>query len=175
MSRWILPLALALVPACAAEDDPKDDDLDIDIDDGGGDGTTDGGGSGDDAGDDGTTTPDDRPGLPACSASDGHATTIERMVSSTTGVVIASVSYGGGCSDHAFELCWPSGEFSEELPVSVQLELLHSGPPDACEGWITEDIELDVTSMADAYADAYGAGGGEMVLMIHGNAVSYTF
>jgi hypothetical protein len=175
MRGWMMVLAFVW-GGCASDDSNKDDDLDVDFGDGSGGGDASGDGSSGDGGSDGTTDGDDGPGLPACSASEGHDTTIERMVSSTdSGILQVSVSYGGGCESHAFELCWPSREFSEEVPVSAQLELLHTGPLDSCEAWVTEDLELDVTPMAEAYRAAYGTDSGEIMFSIHGHSVSYTF
>lgn len=169
LSRWAVFLCAA--QACSPAGAPKDDDLDVQISDNAG-------GSGSDGTTDGDPTdgdPTDGPGLPPCRSADGHATTVERMVESTSGIVAMTVSYGGGCETHSFELCWPSGEFQEEVPVSATLELLHTGPPDACEAWVTEDLELDVTPMAEAWTHAYGSSSGELVLQIAGHSVLYSF
>jgi len=173
-SRWAL--FLWTTQACSPAGAPKDDDLDVQISDpaggSGGDGTTSSGTT-----DGGTTgsAPTDGPGLPPCRSADGHDTTVERMVESTSGILAMTVSYGGGCETHSFELCWPSGEFQEEEPVSATLELLHTGPPDSCEARVTEDLELDVTPMAEAWTHAYGSSSGELVLQIAGFSVLYRF
>ena len=163
----ILFCAVAL-SACTGDDTDKPDDSIDDIYD-------DGPGGGDD--DSGTTDSGipDGVGLPDCSSSEGHATTIERVATTTTGTVDMVVSYGGGCETHAFQLCWPDGTLTEEVPVMARLELLHTGPPDPCEAWITEELSLDVTPMAEAYRTFYGSSTGEMMLDIHGHGVLYTF
>lgn len=164
-----LGLLCVLLPACQPTEDKPDDSVDDIYDD------TPGGGDTDSDTPDPDTGSTADLGLPDCSSTEGHATTIERVVSTTEGTLDMVVSHSGGCETHEFSLCWPSGAFLEEVPVSANLELLHSGPPDPCEAWITTELALDVTPMAEAWRSAYGSEHGEMDLLIHGWSVRYSF
>jgi hypothetical protein len=72
---------------------------------------------------------------------------------SETQKVELSVSYGGGCSEHYFELQLVSG-CRESFPVQCDLELVHTtDEPDMCEAYITQDLELDLPEvmLTDSY------------------------
>ncbi len=63
---------------------------------------------------------------------------------SETKKVELSVSYGGGCSTHSFELKLASG-CMESYPVQCSLLLVHTtDKPDMCEAYITKNLELDL-------------------------------
>ncbi len=67
-----------------------------------------------------------------------------------------NVSYGGGCSEHSFEL-EPINGCLESFPVQCTLSLLHTtDKPDFCEAFITRDLELDLP--AEFFSDAYYTG-----------------
>ncbi len=168
--------SVLLASACRAKggggDAPNDAANDVDIYDAspgdGGDGDGDGGdGDGGDGGDGDL-------GLPAC-PSDGSAHSPDWVLDPSDGAVSVGVSYGGGCEEHVFELCWPDGAFMESEPVGARLELWHSGEPDFCEAWIEEERVIDVSPMADAWRAAYGDGPGELVLHIGEYSVTYRF
>ncbi len=72
---------------------------------------------------------------------------------SETQKVELSVSYGGGCSEHYFELKLMGGCL-ESFPVQCGLELVHTtDKPDMCEAYITRNLELDLPEvmLTDSY------------------------
>lgn len=154
--------------ACQPTEDKPDDSVDDIYDE-----TPDGG---DDSGTPSTDTGSTAGlGLPDCTSAEGHATTIEWVAETTDGSLDLVVSHSGGCETREFSLCWPDGAFVEEVPVSARLELLHTGPPDLCEAWITTELTLDVTPMAEAWRAAYGSESGELDLHLHDWSVHYAF
>ena len=77
----------------------------------------------------------------------------EGSFNSETQKVELSVSYGGGCSTHSFELELASG-CAESFPVQCYLDLVHTtDKPDICEAYITQNIELSLPSemLTDSY------------------------
>ena len=58
-----------------------------------------------------------------------------------------SVSYGGGCKSHQFELIWPE-VITMIYPPSFNVFLLHNANGDACEAYITDTLVFD-TSVND--------------------------
>ena len=131
--------------------------------------------SGTDTVEDNSGTPEAPAGLRVCRSVDGYDTTILQVADTTDGLLRMEVSYGGGCEAHDFELCWPEQAFLESEPVQVALELLHTGIPDPCYASIVEEIQLDVTPMADAWRDAYRSDSGEMLLLVDGHPSMYRF
>ncbi|HCH63437.1 MAG TPA: hypothetical protein DFR83_11570 [Deltaproteobacteria bacterium] len=97
------------------------------------------------------------------------------MAETSDGTLMVDVSYGGGCETHSFALCWPDQSFMESAPVQVSLELLHTGPRDDCDAWITETLDLDLSPMADAWRESYGAESGEMIVYLGGFSTRYSF
>ncbi len=74
-----------------------------------------------------------------------------------------TVSYGGGCRDHKFDL-----EFADAImmmdPPRLQATLLHDADNDPCEAWLTEDLAFDLTPVKALHGG--GAGGGTVVLQL---------
>ena len=172
-----LALTAALALACGDKDDDGGDTAPL-YGDGadGADGASDGGDGADGASDgaDGTGGT----GLPACAATDGHATDLgDVTVSGDT--LTATLSYSGGCEAHDFTLCWPDGVFLESEPVQAHLEILHTGPPDPCEAYPTEVVDFDLTPLRAAYAASTGSTSGTVELRVSTNggsgAATYRF
>lgn len=69
----------------------------------------------------------------------------------------ATVSYGGGCRDHVFELQFDDA-FIMMDPLRLTVTLLHEADEDPCEAWLTEDLEFDLTPVKDAYGDTDDGG-----------------
>lgn len=66
--------------------------------------------------------------------------------------LLATVSYGGGCRDHVFELQF-ADVFIMTDPLRLTATLLHESNDDPCEAWLTEHLEFDLTPVKDAYGD----------------------
>lgn len=110
----------------------------------------------------------------ACLAADGDALSIDGAA--VTGDTLSvDVSYGGGCEDHDFSICWPDQSFMESSPVQVGLEIWHDGHDDACDAWISETLTWDLTPLKQSYQAAYGGGSGTMILQVGGFSVTYAF
>lgn len=126
--------------------------------------------------DDTASSDDTGPGahLGTCEAEDGHGTTINSVAVSGDTLQV-NVSYGGGCEEHFFTLCWPDQSFMESDPVQVNLELLHTGPMDACDAWLTEDLSFDLEPLKTAWQSGYGGGSGTITVHLGGQTVTYTF
>ena len=85
------------------------------------------------------------------------------------------VAYGGGCVQHTFVMCWPTQGFSKSLPPQVDLELWHDSGNDTCEAYLHEDVEVDLTPLADAHAKQFGSDDPRVVINIGGESVEYTY
>ena len=87
-------------------------------------------------------------------ATAASATTINSgSFNSVTNKVELNVSYGGGCSEHYFELKLNSA-CKETDPVQCELRLSHTvDEPDYCEGYITEELVLELPEpmLTDSY------------------------
>ena len=66
-----------------------------------------------------------------------------------------NVSRGGGCTEHEYIL-YMNPVFMESNPVQAGLYLYHNGYNDYCDALITENIEFDLTPIADLYRAYYG-------------------
>jgi hypothetical protein len=109
-----------------------------------------------------------------CHASDGEATTYTGLTLAGDTLVVG-VSYGGGCASHWFSTCWPDQAFAESFPVQASLELLHEvSEPDPCDGWISEDVTVDLLPLKAAYQAAYGSTG-TIRVNLGGQSVEYSF
>ena len=78
-----------------------------------------------------------------------------------------NLSYSGGCARHEFTLV-VSESFRESDPVQLPVSLAHDANGDACEAWLTQDYEFDLTLLRDRYRQAYGEGSGRIVLLLEG-------
>jgi len=61
--------------------------------------------------------------------------------------ILVTLSYGGGCETHEWELCW-NGLLAESFPMQASLELGHNANNDPCDGWLTETLRFDVSSIS---------------------------
>ena len=84
-----------------------------------------------------------------------------------------TVSYGGGCADHAFTLVLDNA-FRMMDPVRLQATLAHEANDDPCEAWLTEDHHFDLTPVKTLYQQEHGT-----VVLVLDNApepeLTYTF
>jgi hypothetical protein len=54
-----------------------------------------------------------------------------------------SISYGGGCKQHTFEVLW-DGVVYTDPPCFMNLLIIHNANDDNCEALITETISIDL-------------------------------
>ncbi len=83
-------------------------------------------------------------------------------IENNTLTVVAS--YGGGCESHDFRLYW-DGSVLESFPAQAHLTLIHNGNGDACEAFITEELQFDLSEVALV-------GGEKVILSIKGGDVN---
>ena len=72
----------------------------------------------------------------------------------TGDILEISVSYGGGCEEHDFDLIF-DGLFLESYPVIAPTLLSHDSHDDPCEAWITEILFFDLTPLKEYYFQCY--------------------
>ena len=78
-----------------------------------------------------------------------------------------SVSFAGGCREHAFTLVI-GASFAESSPVQLSAVLKHEANGDRCEAWLTETHVFDLDLIQSRYREAYGPGAGTVVLQLRG-------
>lgn len=60
--------------------------------------------------------------------------------------LILSVSYGGGCRPHVFELL-TNGMYAKSLPMQLSLYLKHQANEDMCRAYFTQRIAFDLKTI----------------------------
>lgn len=76
-----------------------------------------------------------------------------------------NVSYGGGCEKHDMTLV-VSESFLESFPVQLHVSLAHNANGDACEAWLTEDHNFDLTPIKTMYQKVYQQEAGTIILRL---------
>lgn len=76
-----------------------------------------------------------------------------------------NVSYSGGCEKHEMTLV-VSESFLESFPVQLPVSLAHNANGDACEAWLTEDHNFDLTPIKTMYQKAYQQEAGTIILRL---------
>jgi hypothetical protein len=69
-------------------------------------------------------------------------------------LLVLTVSYSGGCVDHNFSLCYEL--FEDGDPITNMISLIHIDNDDPCDGIVTEEIEIDLRALADAFIERFG-------------------
>lgn len=85
-----------------------------------------------------------------------------------------TVSYGGGCSDHAFGMLAATA-WMESYPVQVGMRLAHDAHGDACKALLARTLRFDLTPLKAAYAASYQSATGKISLRIAGSPMSPTY
>ena len=62
-------------------------------------------------------------------------------------LLFMTINYSGGCAAHEFEFVGSRG-ISKSLPPQRSVILLHDNGEDMCEGWVTRQIEIDISELA---------------------------
>lgn len=118
-----------------------------------------------------------------CDADDGYSLSIGGLDTAASELSVegdtlsVAVSYGGGCEDHLFAICWPDQSFLESDPVQVNLEIWHGGEEDLCDAYLSDVLTFDLSPLKAAWKEAYGDTGGTIVLNVSGadTSVEYSF
>jgi hypothetical protein len=86
-----------------------------------------------------------------------------------------SVESSGGCESHEYGSCW-DGSFAESDPVQAGLRINHENNDDPCEAIVTAELTIDLTSMRDAWIDAYQQPSGTIIVQLAGwGPLDYSF
>lgn len=72
------------------------------------------------------------------------------------------VSYGGGCEKHEFTLIG-SDQIAMSYPPQMFTTLIHNANGDTCEAYLKEQLQLDLSAIAELMGDDFGT------LIIHVN------
>ena len=83
----------------------------------------------------------------------------------TDGALNISVSYSGGCEEHQLTLV-VSDTFLESFPVQLHISLAHNANNDACEAWLTDNYQFDLTPIKTMYQKAYRQEAGTIILRL---------
>jgi hypothetical protein len=134
-----------------------------------------------DCGPDFACVPDDRGFSPGptidltrdCAAFDSDPLTTQ-LVELDGDALRVDVSYGGGCKEHLFRVCW-DGSFMESNPVQVALALQHESNDDPCDAALSSSLRIPLTPLRVAYAAGYGSDTGTMVVRLGEASATWNF
>jgi len=113
-----------------------------------------------------------------CSREQGHDYTIDLGAGTVIedDKLLVAVSYGGGCEEHQFQICWPEDTFDDStLPVQTRLDIWHGGARDYCEALVTEVVEFDLVLLREAYERTFDEEHGTILLRLDEQLVEYDF
>jgi hypothetical protein len=85
-----------------------------------------------------------------------------------------TVSFGGGCRDHAFMLL-ADAAWAESYPVQIGVRLAHDAKGDACKALLSRVLRFDLSPLKAAYQGAYHATSGIVRLNVRGTTLSVTY
>jgi hypothetical protein len=85
-----------------------------------------------------------------------------------------TVSFGGGCRDHAFALL-ADAAWMESYPVQIGVRLAHDARDDACKALLSRVLRFDLAPLKAAYATSYQAASGIIRLNVRGAPASPTY
>jgi hypothetical protein len=80
--------------------------------------------------------------------------------------LVIDLRFSGGCEDHDFRLVRAEA-FLESNPVQQRLLLAHDGHDDACEALLQPTLTIDITSIRNAWRQAYQQTSGTIILRLH--------
>jgi len=61
-------------------------------------------------------------------------------------ILEVSVSYGGGCKQHSFEIIW-DGIVYTDAPSNINLFIIHDAKNDNCEALVTESLSINLKDL----------------------------
>ncbi len=109
-----------------------------------------------------------------CMASDGDDYRILHATLEGDDLTVA-FEVSGGCEDHDYTLCWPSGGFLESHPVQATLEVVYDSHDDPCDGLVTDVRHFDLAYLKHAYAQSYGDDSGTVLVHVGEHTLTYSF
>jgi hypothetical protein len=101
-----------------------------------------------------------------CGEYDGDSYSLGELSIGSDGTeLIVPVSYGGGCAEHFFRVCW-DGSFMESFPVQTRLVLQHEGNDDPCDAVLSSELRIPLDPVRDAWLESYGPGAGSVIVRL---------
>lgn len=85
-----------------------------------------------------------------------------------------SVSFGGGCREHAFVLL-TDGAWMESYPVQLGVRLAHDAEGDSCKAYLSRVVRFGLSPLRAAYENSYHATTGIIRLNVRGAPASATY
>ncbi len=122
------------------------------------------------------TDPFDGPELSSCEETTPFDSLEITEVTLVGDTLTLDVAYNGCDAGHPLGGCW-NGNFDESLPVQTGLNIAHDNLGEACAGFPSDTVDIDLTPMRDAYLSSYGGDSGEIDISIPGwdTSVLYSF
>jgi len=68
--------------------------------------------------------------------------------------LVVDVAYSGGCAEHAFSGFTPEVNLTI-YPPQITVFVVHEGNGDMCEAYLSESVNLDMTSLLDTFGDEF--------------------
>ncbi len=84
----------------------------------------------------------------------GDPYTLKRVGFDDDGSLGITISYGGGCGNHYWQLYMSPSSFFESFPVQANLYLYHYDD-DPCKAIVTTTVRFDISSITDLYFEMY--------------------
>lgn len=86
------------------------------------------------------------------------------------------VAYSGGCTMHFLGACWDE-IWEESLPVQTGIAIAHNSNGDVCTAYPSDQVVIDLSPIAVAYQNAYGAGSATVHIHLAGwpETIAYAF
>ena len=82
-------------------------------------------------------------------------------------VLLLTLSYGGGCERHDFQLV-VSTRFLETFPVRARAFVTHEDHDDPCDALVTRKLGFDLEPLEQAFKDAYPSDPGPLLIELEG-------
>ena len=91
-------------------------------------------------------------------------------------MLAASVTHGGGCEDHTYQLVIGSA-WMESFPVQVVARIAHNANGDSCKALVRQNLRMKLRPLADAYRASYKQDHGTVSIQLSGatGALLYRF
>ena len=74
----------------------------------------------------------------------------------SNGIMHMSVSYGGGCADHYFQVYMSPSAFYKSYPVQADLYIYHEDNDDPCDAWLTTEIDVSIVPIIRRHEEIFG-------------------
>ncbi|MCK4632261.1 MAG: hypothetical protein KAT79_03260 [candidate division Zixibacteria bacterium] len=84
----------------------------------------------------------------------GDQYTLKQVGWDDDGSLVITVSYGGGCGNHYWQLYMSPSSFFESFPVQANLYLYHYDD-DPCKALVTTTVRFDISPITDLYFEMY--------------------